>query len=171
MLYGKSFKINGNRNNLSQLFHIENGLQQGTVLAPILFALYTSDLLKKNIFHSPGNGIIAYADDLVVYTSGTIVNKMSLQAQAMLSEVSLYFNLWKQKINPSKCELILFREPLRSGPPNFRRNWKNFRVKIDQTVIKTTTCVKYLGVHLDEKFNYNKHAKKHLIKLKTLWLP
>ena len=167
MLHGKTFKVADFKNNFSQLFEIENGLQQGTVLAPILFALYTSELLNNCIFQAPGNGVIAYADDLIIYSSGTIVSQISRQVQIMIDEVSQYCKVWKQKINPGKCELILFREPLRSGPPNFTRNWKKFKVKIDQSIITTTTSVKYLGVHLDEKFNYNKHAKKVLAKGKN----
>ena len=164
MLKGKQFIVSDNKNNHSQLFNIDNGLQQGTVLAPILFALYTSDLLKNPLFQEPGNGIIGYADDLILYKSGTNVREMTRQMQTMVGEVSRFFNEWKQKINPSKCELILFREPLRTGPPNFIRHWKEFKVIIGQTQINTSPSVKYLGVHLDDKSNYNQHAKKALIK-------
>ena len=79
--------------------------------------------------------------------------------QALVNEVFEYFQKWKQKMNPNKCELILFREPLKNGPPNLIRNWKKLNVKIENTIIKTNSNVKYLGIQLDDKLNYNIHAK------------
>lgn len=116
------------------------------LLAPLLFALYTNDLLKESISHEPGRGIHAYADDLVLYSSGN-KTKMNNDMQAMITVAEQYLFKWKQKINPAKCEAVLFKQALNIGPPNFRRNWKKFQVCINGQTIQST-CVIYRGIYL-----------------------
>jgi len=49
-------------------YRINNGLQQGTVNSPILFNIYTCEMLKLFNLNQPRNPqAIAFADDLIVY--------------------------------------------------------------------------------------------------------
>ena len=58
---------------LSNLFSVKNGVKQGGVLSPILFAIYTDGLLKRlqetgvgcHMGHRFG-GALAYADDITL---------------------------------------------------------------------------------------------------------
>lgn len=76
--------------------------------------------------------------------------------------------MWRQKINPGKCEAILFRSPLRKGPRNFIRNWKDFTVCVGGTILPGATAVQYLGVHLENTFNFNKHVWLQLKKARSV---
>ena len=58
---------------LSNLFSVKNGVKQGGVLSPILFAIYTDDLLKRLQETGVGchmgdhfSGALAYADDITL---------------------------------------------------------------------------------------------------------
>lgn len=164
MLYEKKFCISSGEINTNAEFNILDGLQQGTVLAPLLFAVYTKDLLEDMVFQQPGKGIIAYADDLIVYSSGKRVRTISEDVQQLVHTVSNYFTKWKQRINPSKCETILFRAPLRHGPADFVRRWKHFQINVQNQPIQPSTSVTYLGVHLLNSGIFNQHCRNQLAK-------
>lgn len=159
MLYGKRFCVAAGQTTTEAEFSIADGLQQGTVLAPILFAIYTAELLNDAVFAEPGNAIIAYADDLIVYASGARAVNISARVQRLVDTVSCYFTTWKQRLNPSKCEAILFRAPLRRGPADFERNWKRFSVDVGGHRLDTKMAVTYLGVRLLNTGGFNDHCR------------
>lgn len=164
MLFDKKFCISSGEISTNAEFNILDGLQQGTVLAPLLFSIYTKDLLEDAAFQQPGKGIIAYADDLIVYSSGNRVSKIEADVQQLVNTVSSYFTKWKQRINPAKCETILFRAPLRQGPPDFVRKWKQFNINVENHQIQPSTSVTYLGVHLLNNGIFNQHCRNQLVK-------
>lgn len=168
MLYDKKFLISDFERETEPRFLIRNGLQQGTVLAPILYSIFTHDLFSLNIFARYGNGIIGYADDIIVYTAGDNIDRINKNMDVMIRHIETYFVRWRLRINPNKCEAILFRTPLREGPSHFVRNWKRFAVAIYGTPLPSADAVRYLGIHIDNKFNFNKHASNQLIKAKKV---
>ena len=70
MIEGRSFVVTDNTEEQSLRFYLKNGLQQGTINSPILFNIYTSDLLKCfNLNSEPNKKALAFADDLIIYVS------------------------------------------------------------------------------------------------------
>lgn len=168
MLYGKSFLLSDFEHETQPLFSIRNGLQQGTVLAPLLFSLYTRDLLTHPVFEEAAMGIIGYADDLIVYTVSDNIDVINNQMTRIIDIVQTFFLTWKQKINTTKSESILFRRPLAKGPPNFVRNWRRFAISIDGVVLRHADTVQYLGIHLNSKCCFNEHASIQLSKARKV---
>ena len=75
MLNNKCFQVYDGKSISSRKFLIVNGLQQGTVNAPILFNLYIHDLLNKI------ENIIGFADDIVIYHSDDKIEKINEKLQ------------------------------------------------------------------------------------------
>ena len=93
----------------SEMFSCSNGVKQGGVLSPILFAIYVDDLL--NTLRLNGNGChvntmfcgaFAYADDIVLLSPTVYgLNNMANICQVYGKEYDIMFN-------PNKSQLITF---------------------------------------------------------------
>ncbi|KAL6417497.1 hypothetical protein ACFW04_012686 [Cataglyphis niger] len=135
----KNFPINrsfviSHFNTLSKKqFTIINGLQQGTINSPILFNIYTADLLR---FFGPDNtkcSLIAYADDLIIYCAGREPETIKKNIQLAVNKIFDFYNTWKLKVNTDKCETILFRPSLKRARYPISRQYKNFVLKDENT--------------------------------------
>ncbi|KAI5723181.1 hypothetical protein M8J76_002556 [Diaphorina citri] len=81
---------------------LNNGLAQGSVLAPLLFALYIADIPETKS-HKFG-----YADDWALATSSSNVEETEEILTEDLHVLSTYFRKWRLKPNPSKTEVTCF---------------------------------------------------------------
>ena len=89
---------------LSKKVRMKQGLPQGSVWAPLLFAFYISDMLDRVI-----NSVkFKFADDATIYAEAD--NKVSLlqTMQSGIEEVKKWTDKWRFKINcnRNKTELI-----------------------------------------------------------------
>ena len=71
--------------------------------------------------------------------------------QGHLDELSKYYEKWKIKINATKTDLVIFSKKLK------KENDDNLNIKMDDTIIEQKNSAKYLGMHLDNRWNFNKH--------------
>lgn len=75
MIMNRKFHTSLGNNLSDKEYKVKNGLQQGTVNSPLLFNIYTADVLR--LFGAGSNTntkAIAFADDLVIYTTDTCCN-------------------------------------------------------------------------------------------------
>ena len=165
MLSEKQFTVCNKNNNSSKKFTLFNGLQQGTVNAPILFNIYIFSLLKST------ENIIGYADDIVIYHSDDQIEKINSGLQLKYDIVEQYATDWLMKINVEKCETILFRPPVNKCNHNIKTNWKSFGIvsNLNNTSIQNNNVVKYLGIYLDKFLYFNVHIKNKLISAKNAY--
>lgn len=130
MIRNRSFVTSIGTENSSVEFPLKNGLQQGTVNAPLLFNIYTSDVLRlfsPTSEHSISS--IAFADDLIIYYADKWPSRIQNKLQDFFDRIHSYYHSWKLKINTSKCETILFRPNLDDANRNIRRCYKTFGIK------------------------------------------
>lgn len=102
-LQQRSFKVSLN-NCLSDTFTIPAGVPQGSLLGPLLYSIYTSDI--------PNLGdecvLFLFADDTAIAVKGRMPQEITNKLQRCLNAFADYANRWKIKINASKTQTIMF---------------------------------------------------------------
>uniref|UniRef100_A0ABD2W6P4 Reverse transcriptase domain-containing protein n=1 Tax=Trichogramma kaykai TaxID=54128 RepID=A0ABD2W6P4_9HYME len=173
MITDKKFKINGLESIMGNVktYTITKGLQQGTVNSPLLFNIFTADLLKLFKINQSEIQGLAFADDLIIYTAHRNMLKVQNDLQDIFTKIIKYYNQWKLQINPTKCETILFRHPLSKEMNYTMKHWKEFKIK-DSTqniAIPHKREVKYLGIILDDLLKFNAHSEAQINKAKKVF--
>ena len=149
---------------LSEPNPINTGVPQGSILGPLLFLIFFNDE------HSPlcHCKIITYADDTVIFTSSSDFDVIQSNLSQDLDNLSNWFrdNELIFNLKKGKSEVMLF------GTGKRLNLFQGCQVKlsVNDSPINTTTCYKYLGVHLDQNYKSsymsifhfpNKHQKKY----------
>lgn len=133
---------------LSAIKTIPAGVPQGSVLSPTLYSIFIGD------FTGCRNCEMAYyADHTAIYTTSKISNTIIRRLQSALNNISKYLDKWKIKINSEKTQAILFpfnRSYRRTPTINMMFQGRNIEISNE---------VKYLGLTLDKKLNYNSHIE------------
>lgn len=104
-LSNRSHKVLLN-NEFSTLQNVKSGVPQGSILGPMLFILYTSDILTS----VRNCKIQAYADHTQLYYN-IDSNNYQVAEQALNKDLDLIHKLsikHNVKLNKNKCHLILF---------------------------------------------------------------
>ena len=91
-------------NTQSELFNVEYGTVQGSVLGPIFYILFTNDLRKYLKFSS----CVCFADDTTLYLRGYNVRCMVIKMWEDLIDLARYFKDHCLTLNLSKMSCILF---------------------------------------------------------------
>ena len=130
------------------------GVPQGSILGLLQFLIYINDL--------PGNLnslVKLFADDTSLFST---IHDPALSAKILndnLSRISGWAPRWEILFNPDmtkQAQEVTFS----------RQNTKNDHpiVYFNEVPVAHTTCQKHLGMHLDEKLNFNHHVKGKIAK-------
>ncbi len=87
----------------SEMHGIEAGVPQGSILGPLLFILYITDLPKDTQVKTS-----VFADDTSILVSAPTKTSAHKILQKHLNKISQYYSLWKIKVNVNKTEVITF---------------------------------------------------------------
>jgi hypothetical protein len=87
---------------------IEAGVPQGFVLAPILYSLYTNDVLA-----TPGTNLALLADDTCIYAAEEHERRVLCKLQCGLTAVNTWCERWNIQINEGKIQAIYISRRLR----------------------------------------------------------
>lgn len=138
----------------SELFTIPAGVPQGSILGPILYNIYTSDLPRFDDVN-----LSIFADDTCLFTSGTYSADIKNKLQSSINILSDYFYKWKISINVDKTKAIFFT--------NKRKTCfiPNSNIKLYNSDILWVDTVKYLGLHLDKRLTFKEHVGKIIDKI------
>lgn len=135
---------------LSPIRPISAGVPQGSVLAPLLYIIYTHDIPScSNILTA------TYADDTAILTRHKNPTYASQTLQQYLTKLHDWFKLWKIRLNHEKSHHITFTLRRETCPPVFLENAE----------IQQTDTILYLGLTFDRRMTWGPHITK---KRKTL---
>ena len=134
----------------SKLVDVVSGVLLGSVLGPLLFLLYTSEL-----FSILENKLIGYADD---YTLMAVVPSPGVRVRVAESLIrglgrdSEWCDLWVMKLNASKTKtmIVSWSSTMHLQPPP---------LTIGGTVLKESDDLVILGVTSDSKLTFQKHPR------------
>lgn len=158
-LSSRSFYIK-NKNVKSKIYDINAGVPQGSVLGPILFTIYTSDIPDDTDVL-----LATYADDTAVLAASSSAQDASSLVQNYLENLQLWLKDWNIKVNTQKSAHVTFSMRRGDCDPLYLNN----------TQIPRSESVKYLGLHLDRRLTWKEHIKAKRTQLnyrtkKMYWL-
>lgn len=130
---------------------INSGVPQGSVLAPLLYIIHTSDM------PCIANGITAtYADDTAFLISDKDKNTASLSLQTHLHNFSNWCRKWNIRINTEKSQHITFTYNKGNCPPI---NINGQTIHESPPPRGEPPSVKYLGLRIDRRLTFAPHIK------------
>ena len=118
------------------------GVPQSSILGPILFNIFLSDLFLavQNV------DFASYADDNTIYNSSENINDVILSLQESSKQLFKWFSDNQMKSNSDKCHLIVGTND-------------TTEIQIGDFVVKSSSTEKLLGVTIDCKLNFDSHVK------------
>ena len=130
-----------------------NGLPHGSVLAPMLFNIYTND----QRVHADTRSFI-YAEDLRIASQGNDFNNIEASLTSAMSTMTPYYDTNQMRANPSNTQVCAFH--LRN-----REAKRELNVVRNDTRLSNTTTPVYQGVHLGRTMCYKTHIEKTKMKV------
>ena len=150
-LNNRMFYVTVEGNN-SLLYELLMGTVQGSILGPVLYAMFVSPLFDLEAF-------FAFADDIFIPREGTIRQDLIEDMAKSLMAISKWLKQSGLKLNEEKTEMCLFS----------KSDVATITVPLGQSVIKSSASINVLGVTFDSKLLWSTHINKAISKAnKTL---
>ena len=124
---------------------INCGIPQGSILGPLLFNLFINDLPNASKF-----SVRLFADDACLTLHDKSPDNLEQAVNNELLKISNWININKLTINYKKTNYIIFTR---------LKYTKNFNIQMQNNKIEKVSEIKYLGVYLDEKIDWNYQIK------------
>ena len=129
-------------------FQTETGLPQGSVLSPVLFLLFISDIYKDIESQN-----VKFADDGTVWRTGSDIKRLAEEIEVDLKKIAGWTKKWRMKINVEKTEYCIFSRKVEDRE-------SDLDIKLNDKNIKKSSAPKLLGVKLDDKLNFQAHIEE-----------
>lgn len=144
----------------SEVYRIHAGVPQGSVLGPLLYVLFTSDLPERE-----ENSIATFADDTAVLSVGETNHVTIPKLRRYIKKLQDWTSKWRIKMNETKSVHVDFTN----------RKLDYFPLHLNGKTIPHANEAKYLGMTLDAKLRWKAHVKKKkeelVLKLRKMyWL-
>jgi hypothetical protein len=142
--------INGTSSNTHL---ITKSVPQGSIISPILYALYVSDFDQ-----SIKTKTIQYADDMNVIITGKDTTTLSINLENTYKKIADYYNSLQLTLNEDKTEIMYFNKTTEVPNP----------VTLNNTTIVPTQNIKFLGISINTRLKLTNHIDTTIKKLNQL---
>ena len=154
LVRNRSFTLTTGDSKQSRLRRLRNGLPQGSVLAPLLFNIYTYDLPSMTFQK------YAYADDLALLHASRDWKAMEDTLSQDMTTLLAYFQTWRLKLSNTKVVTVAFHL-------NDREAKRELNVYNNGNLLPPCPVSMYLGVKLNRSLTFCHHLKALRKKLST----
>lgn len=156
-LIGRSFLIKGPNATKSSVRQILAGVPQGSVLGPILYTIYSSDMPLPIQRYGHEHMLSTFADDTVILASSSSLQQAIRANQTYLKQLEKWAATWCIKINSAKTAHVIHTIRVLSSSD------RATTIQLNGCDVPISSRHKYLGLHLDTKLN----LKFHIMYLRT----
>ena len=128
----------------SSLKSVKLGVPQGSILGPLLFLFYITDLpnISKKI------KLMLYADDTAIFFESKQINELQQIIEEATPHICLWLQMNKLSLNTDKTVFQLYTNTAAEN---------SLTVRLNNVEIKNENIVKYLGMYLDSNMNWSSH--------------
>ena len=144
LIRNRSFTLSIGDSKRSRLRRLRNGLPQGSVLAPLLFNIYTYDL-PFTISQK-----YAYADDLVLMHTSKDWKTLEGTLSQDMTTLSAYLQTWRLKLSHTKTVTTAFHL-------NNLEAKRELKIFDNGKLLPHCPTPTYLGVKLDMSLTFRHH--------------
>ena len=137
--------VNGSKSGIDSVI---SGIPQGTVLGPVLFVIYITDLL--DVISSDG---FMFADDTKIFRKITSLAD-ALMLQDDLQKLEEWSNIWLLKFNADKCHVLTLGK--------FQDIKHAHRYSLCQYELEHVPSEKDLGITIDEELKFEDHITRKI---------
>ena len=121
---------------------LPRGVPQGSLLGPLLFNIFMNDY-----FHFVDCQVYNYADDVTLSCHGNNLLDLKLTLEDAAVQSLDWFAVNLMKANPDKFQAMCIS----------RQNY-DLEINVHGTTVKSSECVKLLGVLIDRKLTFGDHV-------------
>jgi len=129
-------------------FYSHKGTPQGSILSPLLFAIYLRDI---NMHLHVDSNILLYADDIVIYSSNRDIHKAHQSVQISLNLIADYLKWRVLDLSPGKSKWMVFTRARILPTIN--------ALKIFDNPVPRVYEVRFLGVIMDKHLSGGPHYR------------
>lgn len=134
-------------NKKSDVRTLSRGIPQGSVMGPLLFNIFMIDFCE--LFNNTPHTHVNYADDNFVLILAKDYSSMQSVVSDLMSRIEQWALSNQQKLNMEKTNFILFRTVRQNIPPT---------ILDDNDFVQLNNSVKFLGLVIDNKLNFDGHV-------------
>lgn len=131
------------------LRRVTAGVPQGSVLGPSLWNAMYDELLRLEM--PDGVELVAFADDVAVVATAKSPTQLQLVVEEALYAIKSWMNRAGLALAAEKTEAVFFTRRRKLPPP---------RIAINGFEVPFKRSIRYLGVHVDDKLRFVRHAEE-----------
>ena len=146
ILANRSFVLKTSDGQSSRPRRLRNGVPQGSVLAPMLFNIYISDLPNTT------SKQYGYADDLALLYSDKSWPKVEEALTKDMTLIADYLETWRLKLSVAKTTTTAFHL-------NTKEARRQLTVNLNGTPLPYNATPTYLGVKFDRQLTFKYHLE------------
>ena len=154
ILANRRFVLKTSDGQTSRPRQLRNGVPQGSVLSPLLFNIYISDIPLTT------SRQYGYADDLALLHSDRAWSNVENTLTADMSLIAKYLRTWRLKLSMAKTTATAFHL-------NTKEASRQLNITLDGTPLPYNATPTYLGVKLDRQLTYKEHLKSITAKVSS----